>query len=85
MKNYVFLILFLTVDSDFEAGIYSSEFRLFKNEGEYFTKSQEIIKQFLHSSEEIKKHSGLKLISQDDVYLYTEELADKAFLVFQKV
>ncbi len=80
---------FLTVDSDFENGEYSSEFTLFEKEGKgkdkFFTKSQEIIKQYLHTSEEIEKLSGLKLISQDDVYLYTEELADKAFLVFQKV
>ena len=80
---------FLTVDSDFENGEYISEFTLFEKEGKglngCFTKSQEIIKQYLHSTEEIEKLSGLKLISQNDVYLYTEELADKAFLVFQKV
>jgi len=75
---------FLTVDSDFEAGVYSSEFTLFEKEGQCFTKSQEIIKQYLHSSEEIEELSGLKFISQEDVYLYTEELADKVFLVFQK-
>jgi predicted TPR repeat methyltransferase len=69
---------FLTVDSDFV------NFTLFEKEDECFKKSQEIIKQYLHTSEEIEKLSGLKLVSQDDVYLYTEELADKAFLVFQK-
>ena len=80
---------FLTVDSDFVSGEYISEFTLFEKEGKgkdkSFTKSQEIINQYLHTFEEIEKLSGLKLISQDDVFLYTEELADKAFLVFQKV
>jgi len=75
---------FLTVDSDFVSGEYISEFTLFEKENECFKKSQEIIKQYLHTFEEIEKLSGLKLVSQDDVYLYTEELADKAFLAFQK-
>jgi len=75
---------FLTVDSDFEAGEYSSEFTLFEKEGECFKKSKEMIKQYLHSVEEIEKLCELKLINQDDVYLYTEEVADKAFLVFKK-
>ena len=75
---------FLTVDSDFENGEYISEFTLFEKEGECFTKSQEIIKQYLYTSEEIEKLSGLKLTNQDDVYLYIEEGTDKTFLVFQK-
>ena len=76
---------FLTVDSDFEAEEYRSEFTLFEKEGECFKKSQEIIKQYLYSSDKIEKLSGLKLNNQDDIYLYTEELADKTFLVFQKM
>ncbi|MEA3433445.1 MAG: class I SAM-dependent methyltransferase, partial [Campylobacterota bacterium] len=43
---------FLTVDSDFEAGEYTSEFTLFEKEGKglngCFTKSQETIKQYYH-------------------------------------
>jgi len=80
---------FLTVDSEFEDGEYSSEFTLFEKEGKglngCFRKSQEIITQYLHTWEEIENFSGLKLISQDDIYLYIEEVADKEFLVFQKV
>ncbi len=79
---------FLTVDSDFEAGEYISEFTLFEKEGKSpngcFTKSQEMIKQYHHKIEEIITLSGLELISSDDVSLYEMEEADKVFLVLQK-
>ena len=75
---------FLTVDSDFEAGEYSAEFTLFEKEGEYFTKSQEMIKQYHHKIDEIITLSGLALVSSDDVSLYEMEEADKLFLVLQK-
>lgn len=79
---------FLTVDSDFEEGVYSSEFTLFEKDGKglnvCFTKSQEIIKQYYHEIEDIVKYSGLELISMDDVNLYGFDNADKSFLVFKK-
>ncbi len=75
---------FLTVDSDFEAGEYSSEFTLFEKEGTCFTKSQETIKQYHHEIDEIISLSGLKLVSSDDVSLYEMEEADKLFLVLHK-
>ena len=79
---------FLTVDSDFEAGEYSSDFTLFEKEGKglngYFTKSQEMIKQYYHEIEEIITLSGLEFVSSDDVNLYEMEEADKMFIVLQK-
>ncbi|WP_415406447.1 class I SAM-dependent DNA methyltransferase [Sulfurovum sp. CS9] len=79
---------FLTVDSDFEAGEYSSEFTLFEKEGkglnECFTKSQETIKQYYHEIDEIITLSGLEFVSSDDVSLYEMEEADKLFVVLQK-
>ena len=75
---------FLTIDSDFEAGEYISEFTLFEKELDKFKKSQEIIKQYHHSVEEITKLLGIPLILKDEVFLYEEEEADKLFLVFQK-
>ncbi len=79
---------FLTVDSDFEAGEYSSEFTLFEKEGKglngCFTKSQETIKQYYHEIDEIITLSGLELVSSDDVSLYEMEEADKLFVVLQK-
>lgn len=75
---------FLTVDSDFEAGEYSSEFTLFEKEGKCFRKSQEIIKQYYHTIEEIITLSGLEPVSSDDVSLYEMEEADKLFVVLQK-
>ena len=75
---------FLTVDSDFEAGEYTSEFTLFEKEGKYFIKSQEIIKQYHHEIEEIVALSGLEFVTSDDVNLYEMEEADKLFAVLQK-
>ncbi|MEA3433555.1 MAG: class I SAM-dependent methyltransferase, partial [Campylobacterota bacterium] len=76
------------VDSDFEAGEYTSEFTLFEKEGKglngCFTKSQETIKQYYHEIDEIITLSGLELVSSDDVSLYEMEEADKLFLVLQK-
>jgi len=75
---------FLTVDSDFEESEYISEFTLFEKEGSTFIKSQETIKQYFHTVEDIVKYSGLELIVNDDVILYDLEEADKVFLVLRK-
>ena len=75
---------FLTVDSDFEAGEYISEFTLFEKKNECFTKSQQTIKQYYHEIEEIITLSGLEFVSSDDVSLYEMEEADKMFIVLQK-
>ncbi|EIF50264.1 class I SAM-dependent methyltransferase [Sulfurovum sp. AR] len=76
---------FLTVDSDFEEGEYHAEFTLFEKEGTYFKKSQETIRQYYHTIDEIVRLSGLKLLQSDSVTLYDLNEADKAFLVLRKV
>ena len=76
---------FLTVDSDFEEGEYVTEFTLFEKEGECFRKSQETIKQYYHSVEEIVELGGMELLVNDEVNLYELESADKRFLVFKNV
>ena len=75
---------FLTVDSDFEKGEYISEFTLFEKENECFKKSQETIKQYYHSVDDIVALSGLELLVDDEVNLYGLESADKKFLVLKK-
>jgi len=76
---------FLTVDSDFEKAVYVAEFTLFeKKEGACFKKSQETIRQYYHTTNEIVKGSGLELILSDEVNLYGFDKADKMFLVFKK-
>ena len=76
---------FLTVDSDFEDDTYSAEFTLFEKMSEgCFDKSQEEIKQYYYSIEDIVKYSGLVLLVNDDVSLYDFEESDKAFLVLRK-
>jgi len=76
---------FLTVDSDFEKGEYNSEFTLFEKEGKCFVKSQEQIRQYYHSVEEIVQFSGLELLVNDEVNLYEFDEADKRFVVLGKV
>jgi len=75
---------FLTVDSDFEESVYSSEFTLFEKEGSRFKKSQETIRQYYHTIDEIVMLSGLELVQSDDVTLYDLDEADKLFLVLKK-
>ena len=75
---------FLTVDSDFENGEYISEFTLFEKEGVCFNKSQETIKQYYHTVDDIVTLSDLKLLENDEVTLYGLECADKKFLVLKK-
>ncbi len=75
---------FLTVDSDFENGEYISEFTLFEKEGDCFKKSQETIRQYYHTVDDIVALSGLELVTVDDVNLYGLESADKNFVVLKK-
>lgn len=75
---------FLTIDSDFQEGEYVSEFTLFAKEGDSFRKSQESIRQYFHSVEQIVEYSGLHLIENNEVVLYGFEQADKRFLVLKK-
>jgi predicted TPR repeat methyltransferase len=76
---------FLTVDSDFEKGEYISEFTLFEEEGDCFKKSQETIKQYYHTVDEIVNLSGLELLVDDEVNLYGLDSADKRFIVLKNV
>ena len=76
---------FLTVDSDFVEGEYISEFTLFEKDDEKYKKSQETIRQYYHTVEDIVKYSGLALVTNDDVNLYELEEMDKHFIVLKKV
>lgn len=75
---------FLTVDSDFESGEYISEFTLFEKEGGCFNKSQETIRQYYHTVDDIVESSGLELVRCDEVDLYEMESTDKNFVVLKK-
>jgi len=75
---------FVTVDSEFEEGEYLSEFTLFEKEGACFQKSQETIRQYYHTVEEMVTLSGLELIVHDEVNLYALEDTDKYFIVLKK-
>ena len=76
---------FLTVDSDYEEGEYISEFTLFEKEKKCFKKSQESIRQYYHTVDDLVEYSGLKLIVNDTVNLYGFDEADKRFIVLGKL
>lgn len=75
---------FLTIDSEFEDGVYKSDFTLFeKSKMGCYRKSQETIEQLYHSIDEITMLlPNMRLASKDSVTLYGDE-SDKSFLVFQ--
>jgi len=75
---------FLTIDSEFDEGRYTSDFTLFEKEGECFRKYQETIRQYYHTLEEIVALSSLELVQYDEVVLYEMEQADKIFMVLKK-
>ena len=75
---------FLTVDSEFEEGEYISEFTLFEQDNACFNKSQDTIKQYYHTVDDLVKYSGLELVENDDVNLYGLEAFDKTFVVLRK-
>ena len=76
---------FLTVDSDYEEGEYVSEFTLFEKEDECYKKSQETIRQYYHSVDDLVEYSGLELLVSDEVHLYELEESDKKFVVLRKM
>ena len=75
---------FLTIDSEFDEGRYTSDFTLFEKEGECFRKYQETIRQYYYTLEEIVTLSSLELVQYDEVVLYEMEQADKIFMVLKK-
>ena len=76
---------FLTVDSDYEEGEYISEFTLFEKENACFQNSQETIRQYYHTVDDLVKYSGFELVVSDEVNLYELEESDKTFVVLKKV
>jgi len=74
---------FITIESDFEAGVYRSDFTLFERENRCWKKSTQQIRQYYHRPEEIAGMTGMRLVAESPVELYGEE-ADKVFLRLEK-
>ncbi|KIM13364.1 MAG: methyltransferase type 12 [Sulfurovum sp. FS08-3] len=76
---------FLTIDSDFNKGIYEAEFTLFSQcDNDCFTKEQATIKQYYHKVKEMCAMTSLELIDTLDIYLY-DEIQDKTLLMFKRL
>lgn len=75
---------FLTIDSDFNDGVYVSEFTLFsQGDNNCFSKEQATINQYYYSIEDIRSMTSLKFVDSLDIYLY-QEVKDKSLLMFKK-
>jgi predicted TPR repeat methyltransferase len=74
---------FVAIESDFEDGVYVSDFTLFEHEGVCWHKSSATIEQHYHTVGALEAALGLKMIECTPVSLYADE-ADKLFLVWQK-
>ncbi len=76
---------FLAIESEFDDGVYHSEFTLFSRDDKCYSKSKESINQYYYSVEDIiNSLPSMRLIQKDGVALYFEE-RDKLFLVFEKI
>jgi len=74
---------FLVIDSEYDAGVYRSDFTLFEREGSCYRRSDEQIVQHYHTPASLAEAGGLELLESTSVCLYAEE-SDKYFLLFQK-
>ncbi len=75
---------FVAVEGVFDAPIYRNRFTLFEKEGECYRKSEGEIVQYLYETEEVIAMSGLKPLLQREIFLYSDEEADKLLLLLQK-
>lgn len=75
---------YLVIDSDYEAGVYRSDFTRFEKgeQGCYHREDQRII-QYLHTPHELASAGGLMLRNTEALSLYGEK-SDKMLLVLQK-
>ena len=74
---------FLTIDSDFQNGVYEATFTLFSKSGsKCWIKEEDIIYQYYHLVSYIAKELNLELIKKEPINLYIK--GDKLFLVFKK-
>jgi SAM-dependent methyltransferase len=74
---------FVAIESDFNEGVYVSDFTLFAQKGACCHKSSATIEQYYHTVETLEAALGLDAIERTPVSLYGDE-ADKLFLVWQK-
>jgi len=75
---------FVTIESDFDAGVYCADFTLFeRGKAGCWRRSAQRIRQYRHTPERIARLGGLEILEREEVSLYGEE-ADKVFLLLQR-
>ncbi len=74
---------FISIESDFEDGVYEAYFTLFEKKGQScWQKSSQTIKQYYHLEQEIEKLLDARVIYKEDIALYGDR-ADKYFLIYE--
>jgi cyclopropane fatty-acyl-phospholipid synthase-like methyltransferase len=74
---------FISIDSEFEDEKLYTTITMFTKDGKNYKKEQEDILQYYHTIKDIDNLTSLKLISVDEVALFSKE-SDKSLLVFRK-
>jgi len=74
---------FIAIDSEFEDDMLETKITLFEKEGALYQKEQAHIMQYYYEVEEIVAMSSLKLLSAEDVALFSD-IPDKHILIFKK-
>jgi SAM-dependent methyltransferase len=74
---------FISIDSEFEDEKLYTTITMFTKDGKNYKKEQEDILQYYHTIKDIENLSSLKLVSVDEVALFSKE-SDKSLLVFRK-
>ncbi|WP_292663609.1 class I SAM-dependent methyltransferase [Nitratifractor sp.] len=73
---------FLTIDSAFDAEVYTADFTLFERRESCWHKSYAHIRQYEHDADGIAEMTRMQIVAASPVYLYGEE-ADKGFFVLR--
>ncbi len=74
---------YLIIDSEYEEGVYRSDFTLFEKKGTLYSREDQQIIQYLYTPQEVAAAGDLVLQSQLPLSLYAEQ-SDKMLLVIQK-
>ncbi|WP_200762389.1 class I SAM-dependent DNA methyltransferase [Nitrosophilus alvini] len=75
--------IFIAVDAVFENEILNTDITVFEKENGCFKKNRSSIVQYYHSIEDIKRVSPMRLVSYEEIFLFSDDTADKRVLIFE--
>lgn len=75
----------LIIDAKFQDKTLKTQMIIFEKNDEFFNKHQENITQYYHKKEEFRNLKNLEFVDIKDIYLYSDEVADKSLIILKKV